>query len=1114
MPVTVALHHRTCYRYARPASLSPQTIRLRPAPHCRTPILSYAQKIAPSEHFVNWMQDPQGNYLARVVFPERIPEFVVEIDLVAELVPLNPFDFFLEDYAETFPFKYDDALAEELAPYLDPVDDVGPRWKAFVADIDSKPRQSVDFLVYLNTQVQSAISYLIRMEPGIQTPEQTLANGSGSCRDSAWLLISLLRRLGLAARFASGYLIQLTADQKAVDGPSGPEEDFTDLHAWAEVYLPGAGWIGLDATSGLLAGEGHIPLACSPNPTSAAPITGSLEDVETEFEFSMKVERLADPPRAARPYEESTWQEIIQAGETVDQSLSDQGIALTMGGEPTFISFDNPDAPEWNGAAVGAEKRILSENLMHRLWKRLAPGGLLHYGQGKWYPGESLPRWAFTCYWRPDGKPLWKSPERLATLSQPGNYKAEDAERFGRALAETLQVDPNCLIPAFEDVGYYLWKEKKLPINVDPIDNRLQDREERARIARVFESGLDKPRGWTLPLQRQQWQAKWVSGKWPLTSERLFLIPGDSPIGLRLPLESLPWVDAGDAPFTFQVDPFSIEPSRPLTPAAPPEARQMTSGDLRRYESYEEGNQIQRQKLPEEQREPKPGESASWIVRTALCVEPRDGQLSVFMPPLRDFETYLELVNAIESVAEKLDMKILIEGERPPFDPRVQQFSITPDPGVVEVNIHPAKSWKELCELNEILFQEAAHARLKPDKLMQDGRHTGSGGGCHIVLGGATPAESPFLKDPALLASMLAYWQRHPALSFLFSGLFIGPTSQSPRIDEARHDSLYELEIALRELERQESCPPWLVDRLFRHLLTDLTGNTHRAEFCIDKLYNPDRSSGRLGLLELRAFEMMPHYRMNAALQLLVRSLVAMLAKAPFKPRRLVRWGAELHDRFMLPHYLWDDFLDALHDLQQAGLPIKPEWFEAHFEFRFPLSGKFRYKEIEVELRQAIEPWHTLGEEATAGGTARYVDSSLDRLQIKANQFQPERYELRCNSLPLPLENTGRQGEYVAGLRYRAWQPPSCLHPTIPVDTPLYIDLVDTWTNRAVAGCRYHSGHPGGRSFDDSPINSLEAAGRWTAKFDAHGHTPGPAKTARSSKRPQEYPLTLDMRLK
>ncbi len=1101
MPVTVVLNHTTSYAYKPSASLSPQTIRLRPAPHCRTPILSYGLKISPAEHFLNWMQDPQGNYLARVAFPERVEKFKVEVSLVAEMVAINPFDFFVEEYAETFPFTYEAHLLDELAPYLDAPVDTGLKWKAHFDTIDQSPKHIVDFLVQINQSIQNVVTYTVRLEPGIQTPEETLQKASGSCRDSAWLLINFLRGLGLAARFASGYLIQLTADQKSIEGPTGPKEDFTDLHAWAEVYLPGAGWVGLDPTSGMLAGEGHIPLACSPNPISAAPITGSTDAPASDFSFEMSITRLKDPPRATKPYDESTWQEIVDAGYIIDKKLNALGLKLTMGGEPTFVSCDNPDAPEWNGDAVGKEKQQLSETLFRRLFKRFAPGGLLHYGQGKWYPGESLPRWSFTCYWRKDGKPIWENTKRFANPIQAGKYTIEDAKTFSATLSAKLGIKDDYLIPTYEDVGYYLWKESKLPANVDAVDNKLKDPEERARLARIFERGLDEPKGWTLPIKYQPQQGKWISSKWPLRNGGLFLLPGDSPVGLRLPLDSLPYAPPDSIDPLHVDDPMGINPARPLATRIRHQASTDTAAD-----EESEDNQRQRQKLDSSKTAGKD------IARTALCVELRNGNLFVFMPPLPNFEAYQELVFAIEATAEELDFSIVIEGERPPFDPRIQQFSITPDPGVIETNIQPAKDWGELQTIINTLYEEATQSRLKADKLQHDGRQTGSGGGCHIVVGGPSPAESPFLNNPKLLGSMIAYWQLHPSLSFLFSGMFIGPTSQSPRIDEARHDTLYEMEIALKELKKQKHTPPWLVDRIFRHLLTDLTGNTHRAEFCIDKLYNPDRSSGRLGLLELRAFEMPPHPRMCLALQLLVRALIAKLAKTPFEPRRLVRWGSELHDRFMLPLHNWEDFLDVLADLQNDGLDIRETWFQPHFEFRFPLNGKFQYKEIEIELRQAIEPWITLGEESASSGTARYVDSSLERLQIKASQYNPERFELRCNDIPLQLSPTGRQGEFVGGLRYRAWQPPSCMHPTIPVDTPLRIDLIDTWNDTAVAGCRYHVGHPGGRAFDDSPINTLEADGRWRAKFDPHSQTPGKAPPAHPHPQPYEFPMTLDLR--
>ncbi len=1095
MSIHVALHHVSHYQYDRLIHLGPQIIRLRPAPHSRTRILSYSLKVTPADHFINWQQDPQSNYLARLVFPEKTRQLRVEVDLVAEMAVLNPFDFFLESYANQIPFDYRAEEATELAAFLQQ-QPASPAFARYLARIDKSPQATIDFLVALNQKVYQDINYLIRLEPGVQTPEETLTKGSGSCRDSAWLLVQLLRHLGLAARFVSGYLIQLTADVKSLDGPSGPDADFTDLHAWCEVYLPGAGWIGLDPTSGLLAGEGHIPLACSPEPSSAAPISGLVDECECSFNHEMTVTRIWEAPRVTRPYSDEQWAAIEALGHQVDARLNALDVRLTQGGEPTFVASDDPDGAEWNTDALGPNKRLRAAELFARLKHHYAPYGLAHFGQGKWYPGEQLPRWSLNCYWRRDGQPIWQQPSLYADERKDYGANADLAQQFLAAVAAQLSISSDHLMPAYEDHYYYLWRERRLPINVDSSDPRLADPLERARLMKVFDQGLGAVSGYVLPLARRTDQQGWQSGPWFLRGEQCLLIPGDSPIGLRLPLDSQPWVSKGDYPYLHQRD-----PNQPLPPL--PELRLLQPRPL--------GDQPATTAATDTSA-PEHGKSASGLTRTALCAEPRQGKLYLFMPPLERLEDYLQLVAAIEATAEALTAPVILEGYEPPADARLNQFRVTPDPGVIEVNIHPAASWQELVERTSYLYDAARLCRLSSEKFMVDGRHTGTGGGNHFVLGGATPTDSPFLRRPDLLRSLISYWHNHPSLSYLFSGLFIGPTSQAPRLDEARNDSLYELELAFKQMPAVgEPCPPWLIDRLLRNLLVDITGNTHRAEFCIDKLYSPDSASGRLGLLELRAFEMPPHARMSLAQQLLLRSLVARFWETPYQPERLARWGTELHDRFMLPWFVEQDFNDVISELQQAGFALDSQWFAPHFAFRFPKVGDYSIGGAELELRHALEPWHVMGEEGQSGGTVRYVDSSLERLQVKITGLAPDRYRLTCNGQSLPLRPTGTVGEYVAAVRYRTWQPPNCLHPTIGVHAPLRFDLIDSWMNRSLGGCQYHVAHPGGRSYDSFPVNAFEAESRRLARFFRFGHTPGQVASGAPAIS-MEHPFTLDLR--
>ena len=1100
MSIHVALNHVSHYRYDRPVTLGPQLVRLRPAPHCRTRILSYSLRVRPAQHFINWQQDPQANYLARLVFPERSEEFRVEVDLIAEMAVLNPFDFFLTPYAETTPFEYEAAELSELAPYL-LRSEATPVFAEYLARIPRSKMRTIDFLVELNQRIAHDIRYLIRMEAGVQTPEVTLSRAAGSCRDSGWLLVQLLRHLGLAARFVSGYLIQLKSDVKALQGPSGPEHDFTDLHAWCEVYLPGAGWIGLAPPSGLMAGEGHFPLACTPEPSAAAPVSGEVDQSEVQFEHLMTVVRIWEAPRVTKPYTEAQWAAIGRLGALIDVELERGDVRLTMGGEPTFVSIDEPDGAEWNTTALGPNKRKLAAQLYHRLREHYAPHGLVHFGQGKWYPGEQLPRWSLNCYWRRDGEPIWRTPGLIADENRDDGVTAAMAQKFLQSLAERLGLDPRHVFAGFEDVFYYLWRERRLPINVDPLDSRLDDPQERARLMRVFSQGLERIAGHALPIARDKTGAHWQSGRWFMREDRCYLIPGDSPMGYRLPLDSQPWVTRSDYPYVHAPDPMQ------------------SHAPLPRYAQVHQQPRPGAVSAALVNRLPAPHESAPWITRSAMCAEPRNGVLHVFMPPLERAADYLQLVAAVEATSAALKQPVLLEGYEPPRDPGLNSFRITPDPGVIEANIHPAHDWAEMVERTTFLYEAARELRLGTEKFMLDGRHTGTGGGNHFVLGGATALDSPFLRRPDLLASLLAYWHNHPSLSYLFSGLFVGPTSQAPRVDEARNDSLYELELAFQQLPAPGSeVPPWLTDRVLRNLLIDVTGNTHRAEFCIDKLYSPDGPNGRLGLVELRAFEMPPHHRMSLTQQLLLRSLVARFWRQPYRPARLARWGTELHDRFMLPHFVEQDFRDVLQEQQAAGYRLEAAWFAPHLEFRFPKYGDFAAMGAELELRQALEPWHVMGEEGAPGGAVRYVDSSVERVQVKVTGLAPDRYAIACNGRRVPLRPTGVVGEFVAGVRYRAWQPSAALHPRLGVNSPLTFDLVDTWMQRSLGGCQYHVAHPGGRSYHTFPVNSFEAESRRLGRFFRLGHTPASVSSgAGAAFAPREwanpdFPFTLDLR--
>jgi uncharacterized protein (DUF2126 family)/transglutaminase-like putative cysteine protease len=1078
MTIKVALEHRTSYTFDRLVRVYPHIVRLRPAPHSRTPIEAYSLRIEPADHFINWQQDALGNFLARLVFPNPTSRLTITVGLIADLKVINPFDFFIEDWAETWHsaggsgpgLMYPKALADDLKPYLRPVDEDGDGSgpgnlvRAWVRNFSVPDgTRTIDFLVALNRAINADVGYSVRMEPGMQTPDFTLRTGIGSCRDSAWLLVSILRQMGLAARFVSGYLVQLASDVKALDGPSGPTADFTDLHAWAEVYIPGAGWIGLDPTSGLLAGEGHIPLAATPHPANAAPISGGTDPCGSVLEFSNTVTRVHEDPRVTLPYTDEAWKKICEVGQRVDDRLAVGDVRLTVGGEPTFVSVDNQVDEEWTTAADGPHKRQRASDLAARLKAKWAPQGLIHQGQGRWYPGEPLPRWQIALYWRTDGRPLWTDdallavPWRSEPLAELDDPKA--AYEVIAGVADSLGLPLTQVRPAYEDPLSRLAATVRMP-DGDPVESSddLADDTAAGRAALLtrLDESVTSPAAFVLPLHRQDDDLGWASADWRLRRGRIVLLEGESPAGLRLPLDSISWRPPRAS---FDVDPLtvgdelSVEPGTAEAVVEDPETAPIT----------------------------------------AMVAEVRGGLLYIFMPPTEALEHFVDLISRVETAAAKVDCPVVVEGYGPPPDPRLKSMTITPDPGVIEVNIPPTATFAEQRQQLETLYEQARLARLTTESFDVDGTHGGTGGGNHITLGGVTPADSPLLRRPDLLVSLLTYWQRHPSLSYLFAGRFVGTTSQAPRVDEGRADALYELEIAFAEISRLSAggaAKPWVTDRALRHLLTDITGNTHRAEFCIDKLYSPDSPRGRLGLLELRGFEMPPHLRMAMVQSLLVRSLVAWFWDEPLCTP-LIRHGAGLHGRHLLPHFLIHDISDVAADLRAHGIGFETSWLDPFTEFRFPRLGTAVFDGVEIELRGAIEPWNTLGEEATANGTARYVDSSVERIQIRIIGAERHRYVVTCNGYPVPLLATDNPDIHVGGVRYKAWRPPSALHPTIAAEGPLQFELIDLTTATSRGGCTYHVAHPGGRAYDEPPINAVEAESRRTRRFEATGFTPG-----------------------
>ncbi|MCG6967495.1 MAG: transglutaminase family protein [Chromatiaceae bacterium] len=1025
MTVRIALRHRIEQRFSRPVNLSTHWLRLRPAPLTNQRITAYSLGIDAEPHFINWVRDPFENNLARLDLPEPVSRLGFDIELLAELEPVNPFDFLVEPLAANFPFAYPAQLRKELAPYL-ALPLRGPRFAAWVETLDTEPAYILAFLSRVNQQIHESFAFAPPGQPGRVDPEAVLAAGAGWAWQVAWLGTLGLRALGLAARFVSGYRLSLDGDGSAA------------AHAWTEVYLPGAGWVGLDPARGLFTDECYLPLAAAPDPLRAVPVVGYREACEEQFNERVEVRQLLVEPEQW-PFSSAEREHLDALGRKIDLDLQAAGVALNVQPGLAFVAATESDLDEWKIAALGPAKRRVAEQLMLRLRERLAPGGVLQVEQGEQFAGDPLPRWRLGCWARTDGAPVCRSGARIGWAQGGAALTPADARAFGERLAHALGIEPTRLAPAYEDGLYRRWLDPA-PSDLIPDAAEISDPERRRALAERLSRESAQLRGYVLPLRWDAAAGRWASGTWPLRRGAIYLLPGDSPMGYRLPLEGLPLA------VQRRIDPERCQfEDRALLPEVHGEVSARLSRVAPLATPLAKADQA----------------SAGEGPRTAVCAEIRDGSLHCFLPPLTHLEHYLELVAAVELAAESLDTTVVLEGYGPPEDHRLRRIVIEPDAGALRVRLPEAGSSPELQSMLRAAFDEAAACGLHSERVMPDGSRFPPGVGAPLALAGQRPVHSPFLRRPEILRSLIAYWQRHPCLSYLFAGRGIGASGLAPRVDEGRDEALYELAIALERLPAGEIGEPWLADRVLRHLLTDPAGDMRRAEIRVDELYHPVRASRRLGRITLGSFEMASAAELQILQVQLVRALVARFAQLPERPE-LRPWGTALQDSLLLPRVLWDDFCVVLGELDEAGYPFQAAWFTTLVEQRFPRIGRVQFDDIALELRQAHEPWPVLAEEVSAGGVARFIDSALDRVQVTASGLTPGRYILECNAETVPLQPTGAVGEYVAGVRYKASNPPATLHPSAPPVDALVFDLIDTWSGRVLGGFTYHPARPRG----------------------------------------------------
>ncbi len=1027
MTTRVALTQRYEYQFSRPVQLSTHWLRLRPAPHTQCSISAYSLRIDADPVWLNWLRDPFENHLARLDLPDPVASLMIEVDLIANLDPVNPFDFLVEPYAASYPFDYPDQLRKELAPYLR-TGKLGPRLTKFFQTVERTSGYITEQIGAINQHVADSISAAGPGKPGPVDLETVLEKGRGTAWELAWLLTLTLRSVGLAARMTQGYRIFIHAEA---------DVDTASNHAWSEVFLPGAGWIGLDPCGGVFINEGYIPLASAPEPLRVLPIAGYRESCDETFNQTISTRRLSPKP-STWPLSDSQWTDLQSLGAYIDADLNEQNINLAMANGLSFVSANDVQSLEWNIAALGPGKRFTAEQLLQRLWRRLAPGGVLHVGQGEQFGGEALPRWNLNCFARADGKPVWRNAALLEWGNNKQSVSLEDAEQLADQITHALGLSSKFVMPAYEDGLQKLWSNRDSLDNI-PSAEELNDPEKRRALAATLSSSQAHVVGYVLPLRWDAGHERWSSGRWQFRRDALYLLSGSSPLGYRLPLESLPV--ANGAP--TEMDPERCQfDERGLLPDM--------HGELSaRLSSY---GRIQAKPPAAD------AKTADAAPRTALCIEVRDNRLYIFMPPLTHLEHYLGLLAVIEHAAEALALPLTLQGYEPPQDCRLRRFKLEPQAGILKVWLPEAHGWQQQREIIQATYDEADRIGLQGERVINDGRRLPPGGGAELTLGGVTPRESPFLCRPELLRSLVSFWQQHPSLSFFFAGRSIGAGGDAPRPDEGRDESLYELGIALERIPKGEIDTPWMPDRLLRHLLVDPAGDMQRAEISVDQLYSPDQAGLRLGRVVLRSFEMPPDAKLASLQSLLVMGLLSYFGRQPQKGS-LSHWGAALHDRFMLPSLLWQDLCGVLDELNHAGYPFQSEWFEPLRELHFPVLGSVQLGDIGLELRAALEPWPLLAEETTAAGVARFVDSANERLEVHITGLTPSRYALVCNGRRVPLQPAGMRGEYVAGVRYKASNPPSTLHPTIPPVAVLVFDLVDSWTDKSVGGCTYTPTH-------------------------------------------------------